>query len=101
MSLVRLQVDPAMAALDEPVVTITSQDGLVVSHTVPVALGAPGNPMSAAALRAKFEVLAGVALPRGQAETLADRLLHLAELDDARTLLPLLAGRSEQHALIC
>jgi len=101
MSLVRLQVDPAMAALDEPVVTITSQDGLVVSHTVPVALGAPGNPMSAAALRAKFEVLAGVALPRGQVETLADRLLHLDELDDARTLLPLLAGRSEQHALIC
>jgi len=28
-------------------------------------------------------------------------VLHLDELDDARTLLPLLAGRSEQHALIC
>jgi len=101
MSLVRLQVDPAMAALDEPVVTITSEDGLVVSHTVPVALGAPGNPLSAAALRAKFQALATVALPRAQADALAERVLHLDEVDDARALLPLLVGRSEQHALIC
>jgi 2-methylcitrate dehydratase PrpD len=101
MSLVRLQVDPAMAALDEPVVTITSADGRVVSHTVPVALGAPGNPMSAAALRAKYHSLAGVALPRTQADALADQVLHLDEVDDARALLPLLVGRSEQHALIC
>jgi len=101
MSLVRLQVDPAMAALDEPVVTITSEDGLVVSHTVPVALGAPANPLSAAALRAKFQALATVALPRAQADALADRVLHLDEVDDARALLPLLVGHSEQHALIC
>lgn len=101
MSLVRLQVDPAMAALDEPVVTITSEDGLVVSHKVPVALGAPGNPLSAAALRAKFQALATVALPRAQADALAERVLHLDEVDDARALLPLLVGRSEQHALIC
>ena len=101
MSLVRLQVDPSMPALDEPVVTITSEDGRVVSHTVPVALGAPGNPMSAAALREKFQALAAVALPRAQADALADQVLHLDEVDDARALLPLLAGRSEQHALIC
>jgi 2-methylcitrate dehydratase PrpD len=101
MSLVRLRVDPAMAALDEPVVTITSEDGLVVSHTVPVALGAPANPLSAAAQRAKFQALATVALPHTQADALADRVLHLDEVDDARALLPLLVGRSEQHALIC
>jgi hypothetical protein len=101
MSLVRLQVDPAMAALDEPVVTITSEDGRVVSHTVPVALGAPANPLSAAALRVKFHALAAVALPRAQADALADQVLHLDEIDDARVLLPLLAGRSEAHALIC
>ena len=101
MSLVRLQVDPSMPALDEPVVTITSEDGQVVSHTVPVALGAPGNPMSAATLREKFQALAAVALPHAQADALADQVLHLDEVDDARALLPLLAGRSEQHALIC
>ena len=101
MSLVLLQADPLMPALDEPVVTITSEDGQVVSHTVPVALGAAGNPMSAAALREKFQVLAAVALPRAQADALADQVLRLDEVDDARALLPLLAGRSEQHALIC
>jgi len=101
MSLVRLQIDPAMAALDEPVVTITPERGPAVSHHVPIALGAPDNPMSAAALRSKFRTLAGVALPIEQADALADHVLHLDELDDARTLLPLLAGRSEQHALIC
>jgi 2-methylcitrate dehydratase PrpD len=101
MSLVRLQVDPAMAALDEPVITITSEDGTVVSHSVPVALGSPGNPMAAAALRAKFQALAAVALPLAQADALADQVLHLDEVDDARVLLPLLVGRSEQHALIC
>lgn len=101
MPLVRLQVDPSMAALDEPVVTITSEDGLIVSHTVPVALGAPGHPMSAAALRAKFQALAAIALPPAQADALADQVLHLDELDDARALLLLLVGRAEQHALVC
>jgi hypothetical protein len=72
-----------------------------VSHHVPLALGAPDNPMSAAALRAKFRTLASVALSNEQADALADHVLHLDELDDARTLLPLLAGRAEQHALIC
>jgi len=101
MSLVRLHADPAMAALEEPMVTITSEDGDVVAHHVPIALGAPANPMSAAALRAKFHALAEVALPRAQADALADTVLHLDEVDDARALLPLLAGHAEQHALIC
>jgi 2-methylcitrate dehydratase PrpD len=101
MSQVRLQVDPCMAALDEPVVTITSTHGHVVSHTVPVALGAPANPLPGSALRAKFQALAGVALLRPQADALADMVLHLDEVDDARALLPLLVGRAEQHALIC
>jgi 2-methylcitrate dehydratase PrpD len=101
MSLVRLQVDHAMAALDEPVVTITSEDARVVSHHVPLALGAPGNPMSAAALAAKFHALAAVALPRTQADALSDHVLHLDEIDDACALLPLLVGQSERHALIC
>ena len=100
MSLVRLEVDPAMAALDEPVVTITSEDGVVVSHHVPIALGAPANPMSAAALRAKFNALAGVAITPSRADALALQVLHLDELDDAMALLPLLAGDAEPHALI-
>lgn len=101
MSLVRLHVDPTMAALDEPTVTITDTSGAVVSHHVPIALGAPANPVSDAALRAKFHQLAAVALSRDRAEALADHVLHLDELDDARALLPLLVGHSDQHELIC
>jgi 2-methylcitrate dehydratase PrpD len=101
MSLVRLHPDPAMAALEEPVVTITSEDGVAVSHHVAIALGAPANPMSAAALRSKFHALAEVSLARPQADALADLVLHLDEVDDARALLPLLAGHAAQHALIC
>lgn len=100
MSLVRLHVDPEMAALDEPVVSVTPQRGASVSHHVPIALGAPANPLSDAALRAKFSELAAIALPAEQADALADRVLHLDELDDARALLPLLAGQSERHELI-
>jgi 2-methylcitrate dehydratase PrpD len=100
MSRVRLEVDPAMAALEEPLITITSEDGRVVSHRVAVALGAPDNPLSTAALRSKFGTLAAVALPPHRADALADCVLHLDEVDDARALLPLLAGRSEQHELI-
>lgn len=100
MSVVRLHVDPAMAALEEPTVTITARSGLVVSHQVPIALGAPTNPLSDAALLAKFKQLAGVALQPESIDALADAVLHLDELDDARLLLPLLAGDSAQHALI-
>jgi 2-methylcitrate dehydratase PrpD len=100
MSLVRLEVDPAMAALDEPVVTITSEDGVAVSHHVPIALGAPANPMSPAALRAKFNALAGVASTPARADALAQQVLHLDELDDATELMPLLVGNAEPHALI-
>jgi 2-methylcitrate dehydratase PrpD len=101
MSLVRLHPDPAMPALEEPSVTITASDGSVVSHQVPVALGAPTHPLSDLQLRAKFNALAGVALPRERVDLLADHVLHLDELEDARVLLPLLAGQAGLHELIC
>ena len=101
MSLVRLQVDPTMPALEEPIVTITSTSGEVVSHQVPIPLGSPTNPFSDKALRAKFQSLAAVALAPDRAEALADCVLHLDEIDDARVLLPLLAGTSAQRAPIC
>ena len=100
MSLVRLDVDPAMAALDEPTVTITSTRGQVVSRQVPVALGAPSHPMSDAALRAKFDLLAAVALDAAPADALASQVLRLDALDDAAGLLPLLVGHSAKRAPI-
>jgi 2-methylcitrate dehydratase PrpD len=101
MSLVRLHVDPDMPALEEPTVTITSRSGRVVSHQVPIPLGAPANALSDQALRAKFHSLAAVALAPDRAAALADCVLHLDAIDDARMLLPLLAGASALHAPIC
>lgn len=101
MSLIRLHVDPAMAALDEPLVSITPRVGATVSHCVTIPLGAPDNPLSDSALRAKFSELAEVALSPQRADALADQVLHLDQLDDARALLPLLAGQAEQHEMIC
>lgn len=101
MSLVSLHPDPTMPALEEPTVTVTATDGVVLSQQMPVALGAPERPLGDALLRAKFDDLAGVALARERAALLADQVLHLDELEDSRTLLPLLAGQSGSHALIC
>jgi hypothetical protein len=56
--------------------------------------------MSLAALRAKFNALAGVAITPARADALAQQVLHLDELDDAMALLPLLVGDAEPHALI-
>lgn len=100
MPLVRLHADPAMPPLEEPTVTITSTSGETVSHQVPVALGAPANPLSDAALHRKFAALAGVALSSEGAAALAEQVLHLDRLADARALLPLLAGQAAQHELI-
>lgn len=101
MSLVELRVDPAMADLDEPEVTIVSEGREPVSHRVAVALGAPSNPLSDAQLLAKFTQLAQVAISPAQAQSLADTVMQLERLDDCRSLLALLAGRSGEHALIC
>ena len=101
MSLVHLHADAAMPALEEPTVTITSTGGETVSLQVPLALGAPANPLDDDALQRKFAELAGVALPADGVATLAESLLHLDRLADARALLPLLAGQAAQHDLLC
>ncbi|MDB5846651.1 MAG: 2-methylcitrate dehydratase [Rhodoferax sp.] len=100
MSLVHLHVDPAMPALEEPTVTIVSTSGDKFSHQVPVPLGSPTNPFSDAALQAKFGELAGVALPAQSVNALAELVMRLDTLDDARVLLPMLAGDGARHDTI-
>jgi len=48
----------------------------------------------------KFHALAGIALARAQAESLAQFILTLDNIDDARAIVPLLAGHAEQQAAI-
>ena len=101
MARVMLEIDPAQADLDEPEVTLVLADGATATLRVPIALGAPANPMSDAALRAKYLGLAGLVLPAARAERLAETVLALEDLADARALLPLLAGTGEQGPSLC
>jgi 2-methylcitrate dehydratase PrpD len=100
MSLVRLHADKGMPALEEPTVTIVDTAGAAFTAHVPLALGAPANPLGDEALRRKFDELAAVAMPADRSAALATQVMRLEMLDDARALLPLLAGRADRHALI-
>jgi 2-methylcitrate dehydratase PrpD len=100
MSLVHMHPDPTMADLEEPTLTITPHEGPPVSCHIPVALGAPSRPLSDEQLKAKFLALAEVALKPSQAHALAHAVLGLEALSDARTLLPLLQGHSDEHELM-
>lgn len=100
MQRVELAVDPALADLEEPTVTVHADGIAPLSHHVPVALGAPANPLADDALVAKYHDLAALALERPAAEALAARVFDLERLQDARTLLPLLAGRADLRPAI-
>ncbi len=100
MERVRLQADPMLSDDDEPIVTIEAPGTAPVSHQVRVPLGAPANPLPERALSDKFHALAGIAVSRSHADVLENMILELDSLDDARAIVPLLAGQAERHATI-
>ena len=86
MSRIRLEVDPQLSEDGEPVVSVRTVDGRQASLCVDVPLGAPGNPLSDAALEEKFFSLAGRVLPRRQAEDLIEQLWRVEALESVATL---------------
>lgn len=86
MSRIRLEVDPQLSEDGEPVVTLRTVDGRQASLCVEVPLGAPGNPLSEAALEYKFFSLALRVMPRRQAEQLLGQLWRIEEMESVRTL---------------
>ncbi|WLG42329.1 MmgE/PrpD family protein [Pseudomonas sp. FP1740] len=86
MSRIRLEVDPQLSEDGEPVVSVRTVDGRQASLCVEVPLGAPGNPLSDAALEEKFFSLAGRVIPRQQAKELLEQLWRLEELGSVRAL---------------
>jgi 2-methylcitrate dehydratase PrpD len=86
MSRIRLEVDPQLSEDGEPVVSVRTVDGRHASLCVEVPLGAPGNPLSDAALEEKFFSLAGRVIPRQQAKELLEQLWRLEELESVRAL---------------
>ncbi|KML49265.1 2-methylcitrate dehydratase [Burkholderia cepacia] len=92
---IAVDVDPALGDLDEPTVILHRPDGGRESCHVPIALGDPRNPLSDAALLAKYRALAGMALDGARADALSDACLSLDRLADARVMNDWLAGDAE------
>lgn len=86
MSRIRLEVDPQLSEDGEPIVSVRTVDGRQASLCVEVPLGAPGNPLSDAALEEKFFSLAGRVLARGKAEELLAQLWQVEELESVAML---------------
>lgn len=89
---VRFHPDPAMDQMSEPVVTVTFTDAATRTDMVPRATGSTERPMSDAAIRAKFDSLAGMVLPVPQADGLADFVLGIEGQGDCRDLPGLLVA---------
>ncbi|MEB8337816.1 MmgE/PrpD family protein [Streptomyces endophyticus] len=85
---IELEVDEAMAADEEPVVTVTGTDGRRWSLRVDDPSGSPGNPLTETAVREKFRGLAGRVFPEERVRALEETVLGLAGAGagDARVL---------------
>ncbi|MFJ9175871.1 MmgE/PrpD family protein [Streptomyces sp. NPDC102360] len=86
MARIELEVDEAIPADEEPVVTVTSSDGRRWSLRVDEPSGSPGNPLTEAAVREKFRGLAGRVLTADRTRELEQAVLGLAEAGDAGAL---------------
>ncbi|MFM0182924.1 MmgE/PrpD family protein [Paraburkholderia aspalathi] len=95
MERITLGVDLTMSDLDEPIVTLTIADEMPRSRQVLTPLGDPRNPLSDSDLLSKYHALATMALDDSSANALADAVLDLDNLADARTLLSWLGGDAD------
>ena len=95
MERITLEVDLTMSDLDEPIVTLTIADEMPRSRQVLTPLGDPRNPLSDSDLLSKYHALATMALDDSSANALADAVLDLDNLADARTLLAWLGGDAD------
>ena len=86
MDRVSLQVDAGMEPDAEPAVAIRTAAGRRFEAQVTAPLGAPDNPLSDAALTAKFMELAGLTLPQEVSARLRDTVMRLEVIQDARDL---------------
>lgn len=79
MPRVRLEVDAALPDGAEPYVTVEARDGRTFTGHVPFARGAPENPLSREEVVAKYEELAGLALPAEGVRVLKQAVFELEE----------------------
>ena len=87
---ITIEIDETVTASWKSSIIVETRDGRRIEEETTVPLGAPDNPLSIELLRAKFDELAGLVLPRKQVDVLAETVLGLDRLPDAKALLPLL-----------
>jgi 2-methylcitrate dehydratase PrpD len=90
MDRVTIEIDETVEASWKSAIVIETRDGRRIEEPTMEQLGSPAHPLSDAALRAKYDELAALALPREQADRLAEATLGLDGHSDAAALLPLL-----------
>jgi len=90
MARIHMHVDASLAPLDEPRVTLISEQGRTASLQVKTPLGGPLNPIGHEELWDKYSSLAVRALPATQAEHLGELCLNLQHITDLQELLDLL-----------
>jgi 2-methylcitrate dehydratase PrpD len=73
-------------------VTLRLADGRAIEAPPRSAQGHPDQPLSPESLHAKFLGCAERALPRGEAEAVAEQIMHLEDIPDIRALTSRLAG---------
>ena len=76
-------------------VTLRLADGRTIESPPRGAQGHPDQPLSMESLRAKFLGCAERAMPRGEAEAVAEQIQHLEDIPDIRALTSRLAGDLE------
>lgn len=87
---IHIHTDPALAPLDEPHVTLVSEDGRSASVQISTPLGGPLNPIGDSELWEKYSSLATRALPAIKAEHLGELCLNLQHITDLQEMLDLL-----------
>lgn len=90
MNRVTIEIDETVEASWKSSIAIETFGGRRIEEPTTEQLGSPAHPLSDAALRAKYDELAALALPRIQADRLAEATLGLERAENAAALLPLL-----------
>ena len=102
MSSVAMVVDPALPASREQYawarVTVRLADGRTLEAAPRGARGHPDQPLTDAALRAKFLACATRVLPRGEAEAVAEQIEAFEDIPDIRALTAQLVGEIDEPA---
>ncbi len=95
---ITVRADTGMPDEDEPIITITTDDGRQFTETVAYPYGSPANPLPDDQVMAKFFDLSGGILAPARLSEIRDAILNLDAFVDVRTL-PLLLRQGSSSDL--